>query len=127
MILGPDGKRLSKRHGATAVGEYQHQGILPQALDNFLALLGWNPGNEQETMTPAELIARFSLERINKKSAVFDTEKLLWMNGQHLMRTAPAELLPLIAPRLVAQGLTTEQEIVDRADWFHRLVELLQP
>lgn len=127
MILGADGKRLSKRHGATAVGEYAGQGILPAALVNFLALLGWNPGDEQEVMDASELVARFSIERINKKSAVFDPEKLAWMNGQHLMRTPAAELLPLVAPLLVAEGLTTEVELADRRDWFLRLVDLLKP
>ena len=106
MILGADGKRLSKRHGATAVGEYAERGILPQALVNFLALLGWNPGDDREIMTLAELTVAFSLERINKKSAVFDPEKLEWMNSQHLSRLSGRELLPLVADRLVDAGLT---------------------
>ena len=72
MILGPDGKKLSKRHGATAVGDYQHQGILPAAMRNFLALLGWNPGDDREILTSDELVAAFSLEAIQKKAAVFD-------------------------------------------------------
>jgi glutamyl-tRNA synthetase len=127
MILGADGKRLSKRHGATAVGEYQEQGILPAALVNFLALLGWNPGDEQEIMLANELVARFSLERVNKKSAIFDPEKLAWMNGQHLIRMSGAELLPLVAPSLIEQGLTTAQEIQDRENWYHSLMELLKP
>jgi glutamyl-tRNA synthetase len=127
MILGPDGKRLSKRHGATAVGEYREQGVLPEALVNFLALLGWNPGDEQEVMTVSELVARFSVERINKKSAVFDTEKLWWMNGQHISMRPASELLPLVAPLLIREGLTTEPEIADRRDWFHDLVDLLKP
>src|SRR5690606_38353661 len=76
MILGPDGKRLSKRHGATAIGEYREQGLLPWAMVNFLALLGWSPGTDEEIFTTAELIERFSLEAINKKSAVFDPQKL---------------------------------------------------
>jgi glutamyl-tRNA synthetase len=126
MILGPDGKRLSKRHGATAVGEYEGQGILPQALDNFLALLGWNPGDEQEIMTPEELIERFSLERIHKKSAVFDTTKLEWMNQQHLMRMSGAELLPLVARVLEEEGIAGPAEIADRAEWFEALIELLK-
>jgi glutamyl-tRNA synthetase len=127
MILGPDGKRLSKRHGATAVGEYREQGVLPEALVNFLALLGWNPGDEQEVMTVPELVARFGLERINKKSAVFDTEKLWWMNGQHISLRPASELLPLVAPLLIQAGLTSEPEIADRRDWFHDLVDLLKP
>ncbi|HET8656548.1 MAG TPA: glutamate--tRNA ligase [Longimicrobiaceae bacterium] len=127
MILGPDGKRLSKRHGATSVGEYREQGILPEGLDNFLALLGWNPGDEQEIMTLADLVARFSIERVNKKSAVFDPEKLLWMNGQHISRMTGAELLDLAAPRLVEAGLATPEEIADRHDWFAGLMDLLKP
>jgi glutamyl-tRNA synthetase len=127
MILGPDGRRLSKRHGATAVGEYREAGILPQALNNFLALLGWNPGDDQEVMLEHELIARFSIDRIGKKSAIFDPEKLEWMNGQHIMVTPAHELLSLIAAELVDQGLAAEAEITDRADWLADIVELLKP
>jgi glutamyl-tRNA synthetase len=127
MILGPDGKRLSKRHGATSVGEYREQGILPQALVNFLALLGWNPGDEQEIFTPEELIERFSLDRVNKKSSVFDPEKLVWMNGQHISRMSGDELLDLVADRLVAAGLATHEEIAARRDWFAGLMDLLKP
>jgi glutamyl-tRNA synthetase len=127
MILGPDGKRLSKRHGATSVGEYRDQGILPLALVNFLALLGWNPGDEQEIFTREELIERFSLDRVNKKSAVFDPEKLLWMNGQHITRMSGADLLDLVADRLVAAGLTTQEEIDARRTWFEGLMDLLKP
>lgn len=127
MILGPDGKRLSKRHGATAVGQYREQGILPVALVNFLALLGWNPGDEQEIMLPHELVARFGMDRVNKKSAVFDPDKLEWMNGQHISRTPATELLPLVREALVDTGLTTDQDIEDRLDWFHDLVDLVKP
>src|ERR671923_225073 len=84
MIHGPDGKKLSKRHGATAVGDYQHLGILPEAMVNFLALLGWSPGNDIEVMTVDEMIRRFSTEGLLRKAAVFDPKKLEWMNGQHL-------------------------------------------
>ncbi|HLL45555.1 MAG TPA: glutamate--tRNA ligase, partial [Longimicrobiaceae bacterium] len=126
MILGSDGKRLSKRHGATAVGEYAGQGILPTAMVNFLALLGWNPGDDEEVMLPADLMGRFSLERINKKSAVFDTDKLLWMNGRHLSLTPAGELLPLVAPALVEEGLLAEQVVEERHDWLCGLVDLLK-
>jgi glutamyl-tRNA synthetase len=127
IILAPDGRRLSKRHGATAIGEYRDMGILPSALLNFLALLGWNPGDDQEVMLEHELIARFSIDRILKKSAVFDPEKLLWMNGQHIIRTPSVDLVGLLAPLLIDQGLTTAQELTDRGDWFADLVELLKP
>jgi glutamyl-tRNA synthetase len=126
MILGPDGKRLSKRHGATAVGEYQEQGILPEALVNFLALLGWSPGEDREIMSREEMITLFSLERINKKSAVFDPEKLEWMNGQHLASLPNEELLELVAPQLIDAGLTSAEELVDRRSWFLALLELLK-
>jgi glutamyl-tRNA synthetase len=127
MILGPDGRRLSKRHGATAVGEYRLQGVLPQSLVNFLALLGWNPGDDQEIMTPSDLIARFSLERIGKKSAVFDPEKLEWMNGQHIMSTPAHELVPLVAPTLIDRGWMAPEEVADREDWLAAIIELLKP
>ena len=84
MIHGMDGKKLSKRHGATAVGDYQHLGILPQAMLNFLALLGWSPGNDIEVMTVPQMIELFSTDGLSKKAAIFDTKKLEWMNGQHL-------------------------------------------
>ena len=92
MILGPDGKKLSKRHGATAVGDYRDKGILPAAMRNFLALLGWAPGEDREILAEADLIALFSLEAIQKKPAVFDFTKLEWMNGQYLS-ALPAEAL----------------------------------
>ena len=126
MILGPDGKKLSKRHGATAVGDYALLGVLPEALFNFLAFLGWNPGDEREVMEQAELVEAFSLERINKKSAIFDTEKLFWMNGRYLEKKPAEELLPLVAPLLVAAGLVTEAEVQSRRDWLLHLVELLK-
>ncbi len=100
MILGADGKKLSKRHGATAVGDYQDLGILPAAMRNFLALLGWSPGEDREIMAEAEMIGLFSLEGIQKKPAVFDTTKLEWMNGQYLSALPTDELLPPVAREL---------------------------
>jgi glutamyl-tRNA synthetase len=126
MILGQDGKRLSKRHGATAVGHYRAEGILPQALVNFLALLGWSPGDDTELMTMDELVRRFSLDGINKKGSVFDTEKLEWLNGQYLNRMSVQELEPLVADRLVAAGLASPADLSGRRDWFHRLIDLLK-
>jgi glutamyl-tRNA synthetase len=126
MILGPDGKRLSKRHGATALGEYRSQGILPQAMMNFLALLGWSPGTDVDVLTVDGLVAQFSLEGINKKSAIFDVRKLFWLNGQHLSRTEAVTLAPLLAPRFEAAGLMTQSELVLRRNWFHALIDLLK-
>ncbi len=93
MILGADGKKLSKRHGATAVGDYQDKGILPLAMRNFLALLGWSPGGDREILPEAEMIAAFSLDGIQKKPAVFDVAKLEWMNGQYLSQLSADDLL----------------------------------
>ena len=125
LILGPDGKRLSKRHGATSVEAYREAGILPQAMVNFLALLGWSPGEDREIFELSELVERFSLEGINKKSAVFDPEKLEWLNGQHLTLTPAADLLPLVAPLLEAAGIARDAW-EPRREWFLRLLELLK-
>ena len=105
MILGTDGKKLSKRHGATAVGDYQDQGILPAAMRNFLALLGWSPGGDREIVPESEMIALFSLDGIQKKAAVFDTTKLEWMNGQYLSAVPAAELLPAVHRELERMGV----------------------
>jgi len=96
MILGPDGKRLSKRHGAASVEAYREEGILPEALVNFLALLGWSPGDDREVMDLPELVEAFSLDRILKKSSVFDPEKLEWLNGRHLQLKTAERLAPVV-------------------------------
>jgi glutamyl-tRNA synthetase len=126
MILGPDGKRLSKRHGATAVGQYRDDGVLPHALVNFLALLGWSPGDDTEIMAIDELTRRFSLDGINKKGSVFDVEKLEWMNGQYLHAMPAAELEGLVTDRLVIAGLATAEELAARQEWLHRLLALIK-
>ena len=126
MILGPDGKRLSKRHGATAVGEYQHQGILPEAMVNFLALLGWSPGTEEEVFTEPELIGRFTLAGINRKSAIFDLRKLEWLNNQHLNRRRASELEPVVRRGIIAAGLATAEQLARDPDWFLRVIDLLK-
>jgi len=115
MINGPDGKKLSKRHGATAVGDYQHLGILPDAMRNFLALLGWSPGGDREIMTRDEMIELFSFEGIQSKSAIFDMTKLEWMNGQYLSAADADTLYPLVAPLLAAKGLNGDREATVRA------------
>src|SRR6266704_2200186 len=115
MINGPDGKKLSKRHGATAVGDYQHMGILPAAMRNFLALLGWSPGGDREIMTLDEMIRLFSFAGIQQKAAIFDMTKLEWMNGQYLSATSAEELYPLVAPQLAQLGLNGRKDAVLRA------------
>jgi len=98
MILGEDGSRLSKRHGATSVTEYRDKGYLPHALVNFLALLGWSPGNDQEIISITEMIEKFTLKRVNKTSAQFNNIKLDWMNGQYIKST-PVEQLTIDTKR----------------------------
>ncbi|MEO6325344.1 MAG: glutamate--tRNA ligase [Thermoanaerobaculia bacterium] len=98
MILGGDGKKLSKRHGAAGVEEFQTLGILPEALVNFLALLGWSPGEDRERMTLEEMTALFTLERLGASPSRFDHEKLLWMNGQYLQALDQERLYALLQP-----------------------------
>ncbi|MCO5610754.1 hypothetical protein L7F22_064995 [Adiantum nelumboides] len=92
LILAPDRSKLSKRHGATSVGQFKEMGFLSQGMVNYLALLGWNDGTEDEIFTLDELIEKFSIERITKSAAIFDNTKLRWINGQHL-RSLPEEKL----------------------------------
>ncbi len=108
MILGPDGKKLSKRHGATAVGDYRDQGIFPAAMRNFLALLGWSPGGDREILPEPEMIRLFSLEGIQSKAAVFDVAKLEWMNGQYLSATPADELLEPVRRELARLGVAAD-------------------
>ncbi len=133
LILGADKKRLSKRSGATSVNEYQQQGYLPGAVVNFLALLGWSPGDDRELMSLTEIVETFSLEAISGGNAVFNTEKLDWMNGQYIARLPIAELAAAVEPLLIDAGLPLDataelQESPRPGDpWLHRLVVLLRP
>jgi glutamyl-tRNA synthetase len=126
LILGADKKRLSKRHGATSVMEYQRQGYLAPALVNFLALLGWSPGDDREIMDAPALIESFTLEGISGGNAVFNTEKLDWMNGQYILRMPIEELAGAAQPFFEEAGLASHALVADgRA--FQRLLELLRP
>ena len=111
MILGSDGKKLSKRHGATAVGDYQEQGIFPAAMRNFLALLGWSPGGDREIMPEEEMVRLFTLDGIQKKAAVFDTTKLEWMNGQYLSALPAEELVEPVRRQLSRMGVSDNRDI----------------
>jgi glutamyl-tRNA synthetase len=113
MILGSDGKKLSKRHGATAVGDYQDMGILPVAMRNFLALLGWSPGDDLEILPEDEMIGRFSLDGIQSKPAVFDVAKLEWMNGQYLSALPASELRVPVRRQLDRLGATVSDARLD--------------
>ncbi len=100
LILGSDKKRLSKRTGATSAEEYRDMGIVPQALFNFLMLLGWSPGGDREIFAKEEAATMFDLSAVNKAAAIFDVEKLLWMNAQYLIRMSPEEIHPHLRPFL---------------------------
>ncbi|MFC1585885.1 glutamate--tRNA ligase [Fibrobacterota bacterium] len=106
VILAEGGGKLSKRKGASSVTDYKDMGFLPGALVNFLALLGWNPGNDVELMDRQRLVDAFSLERINPKSCAFDEKKLEWMNGQYIIQSAPEELLAAVKDRFTAAGVS---------------------
>lgn len=144
LILGPDRAKLSKRHGATAIGELRDQGYLPEAVVNFMALLGWNPGGDSEIFSMAELIRNFDLAKVQKSGAIFNLEKLDWMNGEYIRNKSPAELTTLAVPYLsdflqfsipndqfsseyIEKVITLEQprlkklsEIGERVDYFFR-------
>jgi glutamyl-tRNA synthetase len=127
LILGPDKKRLSKRHGATSVTEYERHGYLPEAMFNFLSLLGWSPGTDEEIFARDALVKAFTLEGISGGNAVFNTEKLDWFNQQHIMRLAPDDLALRVKPWLETAGSWREEYLGDRHAWFFAVLELLRP
>jgi glutamyl-tRNA synthetase len=127
LILGPDKKRLSKRHGATSVTEYERAGFLPEAMVNFLALLGWSPGDDRELFTRDELVQAFTLEGISGGNAVFNPEKLDWMNQQHIMRMSTGELAARLEPVVRRAALWREEYESPRRAWFLQIVELFKP
>jgi glutamyl-tRNA synthetase len=127
LILGPDRKRLSKRHGATSVMEYHRLGYLPEAMLNFLALLGWSPGDDRELFTRDELVAAFRLEGISGGNAVFNPEKLDWFNQQHIARLHLDDLASRVEPLLREAGLWSPELAGEQRGWFLQVFELLRP
>jgi glutamyl-tRNA synthetase len=109
MILGPDGAKLSKRHGAVSVLQYEEEGFLPDALLNYLVRLGWSHG-DQEVFTREEMIAAFDIHDVNKAASAFNPEKLLWLNQQHMMRAQPAALVPHLRAQLRRLGLDCDDQ-----------------
>jgi len=105
MILGPDGSKLSKRHGAASVGEYRKRGYLPEALVNFIALLGWSPGDGREIMSVDEMAEAFTIERVRKVPSQFDNEKLKWMNGRYIMDLPEERLAAEVKDFLTVNGV----------------------
>ncbi|TAN45225.1 MAG: glutamate--tRNA ligase [Nitrospirae bacterium] len=124
MILGADKARLSKRHGATSVMAYEEMGYLPDALVNYLVRLGWAYG-DQEVFSRDELVNFFDLENIGKSAAVFNPEKLLWLNGQYIIDSGAAEIAEAVLPFLVRTGIVRADESLDKA-WLSKAVKTLQ-
>ncbi len=108
LIMGPDGGRLSKRHGATSIMEYKEMGYLSDTLVNFLALMGWAPAGDREILPVKDIIKEFTLEKVNKTSAIFNIDKLNWLNGQYIKDKDPKELLELLVPFLKKDGIIGE-------------------
>jgi glutamyl-tRNA synthetase len=127
LILGPDKTRLSKRHGATSVMAYQEQGILPEAMRNFLALLGWSPGNDQEMFDDDELIRAFSLEGISRANAVFNPDKLAWFNAQYIAKLPFEKLIRYLKPEYMKAGLWRDSLEKEESEWFRFLIDVYRP
>jgi glutamyl-tRNA synthetase len=127
LLLGTDKKRLSKRHGATSVTEYERLGYLSDAMVNFLGLLGWSPGGDREVMSRQELIDAFTLEGISGGDAVFNPEKLDWFNAQYLAKLTPENLVERVKPLLVAAGLWHSALDGERREWLQRVLTLVLP
>ena len=122
LILNPDRSKMSKRKGLFAISEYRDAGYLPEALVNFFALLGWHPGDDNEILTPRELIENFSLERIQKGGAVFDKTKLDWINGEYIRRMSAEDIMKYLAPGIA------ERKWPEKPDAFWRgVIDLERP
>lgn len=124
MILGPDKSRLSKRHGATSVNAYRDMGFLPQAMLNFLALLGWSPGGNREIISKEEMIEEFELEQVKRHPAIFNMDKLIWLNSHYMKTASPSYLAQLAVPFLKREGLIGEEEYP--IELLDRIIPLVQ-
>jgi len=126
IILGTDRTKLSKRHGAVNLLDYQEQGFLPEAMRNFLALIGWSTGTEQEVLDLEELIEQFTLESVSKSPGIFDLEKATWLNGEYLKRADAEHVTDLVEPLLQAEGLIGPELPAERREWLVRVVDLMK-
>jgi len=126
QVLGPDKKKLSKRHGAASVMEYRHMGFLPASVVNFLAFLGWNPGDDRDKMSVGDLIEAFSIEAISKKSSVFDIRKLEWLNGQYISELSSEEILNTVGPLFAEHGYLSDDEPDKKREYLLSVITLLK-
>lgn len=128
VILGKDKKKLSKRLGARSVLEYKTIGYLPEALVNFLALLGWSPGKDEEIMSQERMVEIFSLERINPANAIYDEAKLEWMNNHYIInRISEQHFLEIIKPFVIEAGLISPEKYDKNVEWLNRVCILMRP
>ncbi len=127
MILGPDGSRLSKRHGASSVMELRSMGYLPEAVDNYLALLGWSPRGKKEIVEPDEMAAQFDIKDVNRSSAIFDMEKLGWVNSQYLRKAPEGRIADLALPYLRDAGLIGGQLTEEEFTFLRKVICLVLP
>ena len=126
LILGEDRTKLSKRHGAVAVTDYEQQGFLPEAMFNFLVLLGWSPGDEREVMSREEILSSFSLEACDSSPSVFDVQKAEWMNGEYMKLMAPEVIAERLLPLLQEARLMEDSPSAERWEWLVRVVDLMR-
>ncbi len=126
LILAKDKSKLSKRHGATSIGEFKEEGFLPEALANYITLLGWSPKEDREMLTIDQMIELFTLEEVNPANPVFDKEKLEWMNGEYIRSYNNEDLLDLIIPFLKKENLINDDIVNQRRGWLIGFVVLLK-
>lgn len=126
LILGKDRTKMSKRHGATWVEQYRDEGYLPEAIINFLALLGWSPESEQEIFSMEELCRQFSLDRVAKNPAVFDIDKLKWMNGYYIRNSSTERITEMAVPYLLKAGYIKERDAEERFSWLNDIVDAVK-
>ena len=127
LLLGTDRSKLSKRHGATSVSDYRASGYLADAMFNYLALLGWNPGTDQEVFSQKELANQFTLERVQKAGAIFDIVKLDWMNGEYIRRRSPHMLRELAVPYFGELLNSNMPHVQNKDEYIERILMLEQP
>jgi nondiscriminating glutamyl-tRNA synthetase len=125
-VLNKDKKKLSKRQGDVSVSDFKDKGYLPEALVNYLALVGWSPKGNNEIFSMEELINEFSFENVSKTGGVFDVEKLNWVNSQYLKNYDNEKLYKLIKPFVVKEELLNEEEYLNKKDWLIKIIDLVK-